>query len=42
MPALSVELEAILAERPPDDPAHDELWREVCRVLVRDLALELN
>jgi hypothetical protein len=42
MPALSLELEAILAEPVPDDPAHDELWREVCRALVRQLGPELN
>ncbi len=42
MPALSLELEAILAEPMPDDPAHDELWREVCRALVQELGPDLN
>jgi hypothetical protein len=42
MPALSLELDAVLAEPMPEDPALDELWREVCRALVQELGPNLN
>jgi hypothetical protein len=39
---LRHELELILAEPVPEDPAQDELWREVCRSLVLELGPDLD